>query len=219
MRLLDGNLIARQSQVWGSANPAKGTAAVTTDRRQSDITAPREAWKLLGELLEARRLALGYRYRTELERDRGLNKRMQADIEKAYEARINTFPAGTLRHIAEVYEVTYDSVLAVLAGQAHALTPAVPAEPPGQLPPLAEPARAEAARPFLDRINQRLRQLAARGITDPSGAQVFGEGTADAQTWDGVGERLPIDDRVWFIADLQRRDAGRGNGSGAGMAG
>jgi hypothetical protein len=31
----------------------------------------------------------------------------------------------------------------------------------------------------------------------------------DARAWDGIGARLPVADRVWFIADLRRRASGR----------
>ena len=187
-------------------------------RKQSGISAPPGAWKLLGELLEGRRQALGYRYRTQFERERKLNKRMQADIEKAYEARINTFPAGTLRHIAEVYEVTYESLTAVLAGKADELAPAapaVPAEPPGWAPPVDDAGRYAAGRPYADRIWERLRALAAGGVTGPSGDQVFGAGSADAKAWDAAAGRLDDADRVWHVADLQRRGAARRAGSPA----
>ena len=46
---------------------------------------------------------------------------------------------------------------------------------------------------------------------------MFPASPADARTWDGIGARLDIDDRVWFIADLQRRADGRdGAGTGSG---
>ena len=186
----------------------------------SDITAPPGAWKLLGELLGARRRTLGYRYRTQLERERGLNKRMAADIEKAYADRINTFPAGTLRHIAEVYEVTYASVLAVLAGDADKLDPATTASaPPDPSSPFADPARTDLNRPWFDPLNERRVRLAARGITDPTGAQMFPDAPGDAKAWDGIAESIPVGDKVWILADLRRRAASRAAGAEAGAPG
>ena len=142
---------------------------------------------------------------------------MAADIEKAYESRVNTFPPGTLRRIAEVYEVTYESVLAVLGGKAGELAPAAPPAP-GDSPP-AFPARAASDRDWFDPINERRVALAARGITSPTGEQMFPDHPDDAKAWDGIGARLDIGDRLWFIADLRRRAAGRVPDSGTGASG
>jgi hypothetical protein len=82
---------------------------------------------------------------------------------------------------------------------------------------MTDAARIASARPYADAINRRLRELAGQGLPDPPGARVFPASPADARTWDGIGARLDIDDRVWFIADLQRRADGRdGSGSGSG---
>jgi len=191
------------------------------DRKQSEVHAPPGAWKLLGELLEGRRRALGYRYRTQFERDRGLNKRMAADIEKAYATRINTFPTGTLRHIAETYEVTWESMLAVLKGTADVLAPASPAVPlaAGPLdadrppPPMLNEARIAADRPYYERIMGRVDLLRGQGISDPSGGQVFPDSRTDAGDWDNSAARWDISDRAWMIADLQRRADGRDGGT------
>lgn len=188
---------------------------MASDRRPV-VRAPEDRWRLLGGLLQLRRGELGYRRRPAFTRERGINIRLVTDIENAY--RPNTFLTPTLRDIAQAYAVTYESLAAVLAGEAAALAPAAPAVPPAQAPPMADAARAASARPYLDRIHRRLRALAAQGVTDPSGAQVFGPGP-DAQTWDGIGARLDMEDRAWLIADLQRRDGGRGGGSGTGTAG
>ena len=185
--------------------------------RRPAVRAPEAAWQRLGELLQLRRAELGYRRRPAFTREAGINIRLVTDIENAY--RPNTFLTPTLRDVAQAYQVTYDSLTAVLAGKADALTPAVPAAvPPGDgwMPPMTDPARIASARPYADRIHARLRHLAAQGITDPDGAQVFGPGP-DAATWDGTG-RWDTDERVWMIADMQRRDGSRGAGSGTARA-
>ena len=84
---------------------------------------------------------------------------------------------------------------------------------------MADAARIASGRPYADRIWDRLRRLAADGITDPSGGQLFRPGSPDAQAWDGTGARLDLPDRVWLIADMQRRDDGRGPGAPAGAVG
>lgn len=71
------------------------------------------------------------------------------------------------------------------------------------------PARVAADRPWFDPINERRVELAARGIAYPTGAQMFGEGTEDAQAWDGDFAPLPVGDKVWAIADMRRRAAAR----------
>ena len=172
-------------------------------RRRTDATAPPERWQLLGRLLEDRRKELGYTYRQPaFERDSGVNRRMAADIEKAAKDRINRFMPGTLHVIARGYQVTEKSMRAVLRGDADALTPVT-----GALSP--------AARRHYREINERRFTLAAQGILDPDGAQMFPGAPDDAQAWDGIGARLPIGERVQFIADLRRwEEAGRVPNSG-----
>jgi hypothetical protein len=72
-------------------------------------------------------------------------------------------------------------------------------------------ARINADRPYADEVWQRLKRLAADGIADPPGEQVFpGEHEHDdARAWDDPDLRrdLSIFERVWVIADLQRRAA------------
>jgi lysophospholipase L1-like esterase len=178
-----------------------------TDRRPV-VRAPEQAWQRLGELLQLRRADLGYRRRPAFTRDRGINIRLVTDIENAY--RPNTFLTPTLRDIAQAYQVTYDSLIAVLAGKEDELSAAAPAPAGGWVPPVTDPDSEAAIRPYFDPVNEHRIALAARGITSPSGAQMFGEGAEDAMTWDGVGARLEIRDRVWLIAEL-RRNADRRN--------
>jgi hypothetical protein len=196
------------------------------NRRRSAITAPYDRWVLLGSRLDLRRRELGHTYRTTFEAASGVNKRLAADIEKAAKERVDTFMPGTLQLIAKGYRVTHASVLALLRDETDDLdplpalpaAPAVPAAPPGDMPPLS-PARAASDRPWHDEINERRVALAARGITSPTGTQMFPDRLDDAQAWDGIGARLDIGDRVWFIADLRRRAAGRDGSSGTGAAG
>jgi hypothetical protein len=121
--------------------------------------------------------------------------------------------------IAQAYQVTYDSLIAVLAGTADALEPAAPPEPPVRLPPMAAPSRVAADFGRFIQIERRLRELAGQGIKDPSGAQVFPDAPEDALAWDGIGARMDIDDRAWLIADLQRRADGRATAPDAGVNG
>jgi hypothetical protein len=192
---------------------------MAADRRPV-VRAPDTRWRRLGELLQLRRGDLGYRRRPAFTRDHGINIRLVTDIENAY--RPNTFLNPTLADIARAYQVTYDSVLAVLAGKADELVPAgpalAPAGPSGWKPPAGRD-REDAVRPWFDQINERRIELAAQGITSPDGAQMFGKGTADADAWDGFGAGLEIRDRVWFIAELRRYADGRGPGPNTNAAG
>jgi hypothetical protein len=48
---------------------------------------------------------------------------------------------------------------------------------------------------------------------------VFPGSPADARAWDGIGARLPVRDRAWFIAIVHRWEAensGRAGNSGTG---
>lgn len=192
-------------------------------KRKRHAAAGDGRWGLLGELLQARRQELGYKFRpafagARLPRtdDGNVNVRLVADIENNYRA--GSYPPGTLRLLAQAYEVTYESVQAFLSGGADALAPAVPvvpAEPPGWTPPVDDRAACAADRPYADRIWERLRILAIQGVADPSGAQLFPAGR-DAQAWDGTGDgRLDLADRVWLVAGMQRRGAARDAGTGA----
>ena len=177
--------------------------------------APAEGRELLGALLAQRRKELGYTHWPAFARDRlpltpqgNPNTRLLADIEKAYRKR---FPEPTLRHLAQAYQVDYQSVIDVAHLRARTLTPLRPAAPGGD-PPFDSPARAAGDRSHFDEINEQRFALAAKGILDPTGAQMFPDDADDARAWDGIGARLPIRDRVWFIADLRRRAATRNAG-------
>jgi hypothetical protein len=180
--------------------------------RRPVVRAPEAAWRRLGELLQLRRAELGYRRRPAFTREHGINIRLVTDIENAY--RPNTFLTPTLREIAQAYQVTYESLIAVLGKKADELIPAAPAalpvpgEPPGWM--ASDEARTAANRPYADRIRGRLDLLRLQGITHPSGAQLFGEGTADARDWDKyAADGWEIPDLMWLIGDMQRRAAGR----------
>jgi hypothetical protein len=195
-------------------------------KRRVEVKAPPAAWQRLGRLLELRRRTIGYTWRTDFERERRVNRRMAADIEKAAPDRIDTFTNGSLGLVAQGYAVDYESVLAVLRGEADELVPVLvapvnpdlvplpPAVPAAGDPPFADPARGSSDQPYFDEINERRVALAARGIIDPTGAQMFPDCPDDARAWDGIGARLPVADRVWFIADLRRRAVSRVPNSG-----
>lgn len=188
------------------------------NRRRTDATAPPERWQLLGRLLENRRKELGYTYiHPRFDADSDVNRRMASDIEKAAKDRINRFMPGTLHVIARGYRVTEESMRAVLTGEADALTPAAP--PPDEAMPPMSPQRAAADRRWYDKITERRVELAAAGITNPTGEQMFPDAPGDAKTWDGIGDRWSVADRVWFIADLRRQAAGRVPNSGTGTDG
>ena len=193
------------------------------NRKRHAIEAPDDAWKRLGELLEYRRKQLGYQHRPAFARARlgktpggNLNLRMPADIEKNY--RPNTYPPGTLRQLADAYRVTYESVTAVLSGEATELSPVQSAPAPasaahdnggGRALPTTGEDNAAASWLYAEAIWERLYDLAAGGNSDPAGADLFGEGTDDARTWDDPRLRriLPLRERVRNIADLRRREA------------
>ena len=150
---------------------------------------------------------------------RGINARMVGDIEHG---RRDTYTLPTLEDIAAAYKVTYMSVMAVAWSGAGELVPAETSGPRALPAPDAGPAgapgwpreRTEADRPFFDPINERRVELASRGITYPSGAQMFGEATWEAAAWDDPLAHVPVAGRVWGIADMRRRAAARDAGSG-----
>jgi hypothetical protein len=170
----------------------------------------------LGALLRLRRAALGYRHVPAFVRDRRINTRMVGDIEHG---RRDTFTYPSLTDAARAYDVTYESMMDVVWSGAGELAPAPAAPPPGEDTPPMTAERAAADRPWYDEINERRFALAARGIIDPSGAQMFPDAPDDAKAWDGIGARMPVGDRVWFIADLRRWAAGRVPNSDTGVTG
>lgn len=187
---------------------------------------PSERWELLGRTLQAwREDELGYQVRGRFAGDRGINLRLVQDLEKNY--RPGTFTKWALQDAAHAYEITYESVLAFLHGEADTLARAASASPeepapagPLELPPSpwGDPARDAADRPYAVTIWKRYLDLPKR-VTEPSGAEMFPGDPDDEQAWDGPGRRLPVGDRVWLIADLRRWAAGRNDDSGTGAAG
>jgi hypothetical protein len=132
----------------------------SSDGRRPVIRAGDDKWRRLGELLQLRRADLGYRYRPAFTQERQINIRLVTDIENNY--RPNTFLTPTVKEIARAYAVAYDSIIAILKGEADQLTPAAePAAPPApaasgqteRLPPATMPQQQRwDAAPYTDRI-------------------------------------------------------------------
>ena len=132
-----------------------------------------------------------------------------------------------LQDAAQAYKVPYELMLAFLHGEADVLARAE-ADPvrrpeevtdPRALPPAPfdDPVREAADRPYALAIWERFLDVPRR-VAEPAGEQLFPDSDDDAKAWDGIGARLDIGDRVWFIADLRRRAAGRAPNSGAGTS-
>jgi hypothetical protein len=208
-------------------------------RKQRAVTGvPPERWEQLGKALQAwREDVLGYKSRTAFARERlplteegNPNVRLIQDLEHSY--RPGTYTKWSLEDAEKAYEITHESVLAFLRGEADTLdrAPAAAAGEPAAaigVPPLPpspfdNPVRTEADRPYAVAIWKRFLDL-PRSVTEPTGAQMFGGGTDDARAWHGFGARLPLGDRGWFIADMQRREesspGGRSGNSGTGVTG
>ena len=187
---------------------------------------------MLGGLLQLRRGELGYRRRPAFTREHDINIRLVTDIENAY--RPDTFLTPTLREIAQAYEVTYESLTAVLAGKQDTLTPAPPVPAPG-LPPAPAPSllREDDARPYAAVLWNRLMKLAARGVADPDGrhprdwdpddwdswnpsAEQLGLTGQDADTWNGSRGAMSLADRAWLAGDWHARRAARNPARDAG---
>ena len=182
-------------------------------------TATAARWKLLGRLLFKRRVELGYRYRPAFAEAR-LPKTAQGNLMiRAVNAiengeRPGTYTDGTMAMYARAYEVTEESMHAVLEGEADKLEPAPPAQPrefaaPGLPPaPQSELLREDAVRPYATPIWERLLELAGRGVLDPTGAQL-GLAPDDAKVWDGSGGAMSLADRAWLVGDIRRRREAR----------
>jgi hypothetical protein len=203
------------------------------NRRRIAVTAPYDRWVLLGKLLEGRRQILGYTYRAPgFERERRVNRRLAADLERAAPKRVDHFTEGSLRLAAWGYQVAYspkegpNSMLAVLAGESDVLAPAAPDAPVPRIFPDEPPAwmagdeaRTEADRPYRDEIMGRLNLLRLQGKA-PTGERLFGKGTPDARDWDKYAADWEDPEEVaWLVADLQRREVGRAPNSGTGTTG
>lgn len=177
-------------------------------------TAGRDRWRALGRLFRIRRVELGYRYRpafaeAALPRTREGNLRVRALNAIENGERPGTYPPEALAEFARAYQVTEESIYAVLEGTADELTPAdAAAARPLPSAPMEDEARESAVRPYAALLWERLLDLAGRGVRDPSGAQL-GLDAADAKVWDGSAGAMSRADRAWLVADLQRRRAAR----------
>jgi hypothetical protein len=207
------------------------------------VRAGEDRWRRLGELLALRRADLGYRYRPAFAAERlprtpqgNVNVRLVTDVEGGVR---DTIQAPTLKHLARAYDVTYESVLAVLKGESDELAPAtftsVPlrdaarvtdtltaarhdgdGEDGGWLPaPLGDDALAAAARPYDAAIWERIAEYRARhprvAAEDIPGPDLFPGSPEDARTWDDprLRRNWPVRQRVWMIAGLQAFEARR----------
>ena len=191
-----------------------------------------QTWTLLGELLRKRREELGYRYIPPFWRERAeraghgekISERTIRDLENNSRPEFGTFTGGTLSLAARIYGVTRASMDAVAAGEARELMPAPagaapPPAPARRVPSWMTPDEEYQLRDYLTPIWKRLWDLAREGIGDPSGAQLFGEGTRDAADWDAWRARglWEPDEMVAMLADVHRRTDTRG-GSSSGTA-
>jgi hypothetical protein len=162
----------------------------------------------LGKLLEARRGELGYESRPAFEKGTGLNTRLAADVEKGYR---DNFKPDTIGRIARAYQVTPASIARYLDGHGEGLENAVTLPPAarGELPAWMTEDEKYRLGHFADEIWMR---LVARG-ENASGADLFGEGTPDARTWDAFRARRAwsLPEMVGMLADVHYREAGGGN--------
>ncbi len=190
-------------------------------------SATAERWALLGRLFRARRLELGYGFRPAFAearlpktQDGNLMIRMVVTVENS--ERPGTYSPGRLEQFARAYDVTLESVHAVLRGDAGKLEPAPPAavSPWRPLPaaPMDDEGRESSVRPYAVRLWDGLLRLAGQGVTDPSGV-MLGLSPADAKVWDGSAGAMSLADRAWLVADMQRRRAARTADSRSGTAG
>ena len=217
MGLLDGNLPVGQSRVWGDTIRAQRGYVVPANRKHHAIdTATAGRWKLLGRLFRKRRVELGYRYRPGFAEAR-LPRTAQGNLMiRALNAiengeRPGTYTDETMAMYARAYDVTEESVYAVLEGKADKLDPAPPAVlpvAPGLPPPPQESQliREADVRPYADPIWLKLMELRDRGIPDPSGDQL-GLPSFYAKVWDDSAGAMLLSDRVWLVGTVLRNAA------------
>ena len=181
-------------------------------------TASAERWALLGLQLRARRLELGYPVRKAFAKTKGLvtdkgapNVRMINAMEN--NERPGSYAPGRLEQFARAYEVTAESVYALLDGKTDELEPATAASPrqfaaPGLPPPPQESqlVRDDAVRPYADPIWERLLQLRDQGVIDPDGA-LLGLSPFYAKVWDDSAGKMVLSDRVWLVGTVLRNAA------------
>lgn len=185
------------------------------NRKRLAIQAPEDAWVRLGELLQLRRGELGYRQRPAFCETRNINTRLIADIEHNY--RPNTFPRPPSSRSPRHTRLPTSPFAALLRGEADELIRTESSPPPAPAATGSGGRRTSlvtgedknaAAWPYAEAIWQRLHELA--GNLDPTGAELFGEGTDEARIWDvsSLRQLCSIPERVWMIADLRHREAG-----------
>jgi hypothetical protein len=194
---------------------------VASRGKRPAVRADRHAWEQLGKLLQRRRAQLGGGSQTQFAADHKVSVRRVRDIENASRKDPSSWQIATLEAIAQDYEITYESMLAVLKDEAAELVPAPPPGVPGTTlrePPMADDARADADRPYAEAVLRRLLELCAQlgvpaadvydGRHLVTGAQMFGPGTPDAAAWDRRSRHgWGVPDLIWMIAELRRLDA------------
>lgn len=176
--------------------------------------------------MQRRRAQLGYETRAAMARATGRPKRERTitDLEKGYR---DTFQLDTLEWFTEIYQVTFASLEAFLAGKAEELEPAAPPAPPaahGALPPMTDPARRAAAIPYHDAIRDAIDdwQHAHPGTLpeDVPGAALFDDPWY-VRTWEDPKLRaaFTITQLIWLLADIRRADAEHADRNGSVPAG
>lgn len=188
-------------------------------------TATPERWRLLGGRFRKRRVQLGYRHRpafaaARLPRTAKGNLMIRALNAIENGERPGTYTEETMAMYAEAYEVTEESVYDFLEEKTDELEPVrQPAPAPFAAPPAAPPAgllRETEDRPWFTSIWDRLLELADRGVSDPTGAQL-GLAPQDAEFWDS-NRHLSRGDRAWALAVFQRLSAARATNGRANTA-
>jgi hypothetical protein len=228
VRLLDGNLLVSQSRIQGRTSRHKRGYAVASSKQRAVTDVPLEGWVRFGRILrEWREDVLGYKTRAAFVRDSGINLRLAQELENSPAYRAGTYTKWALEDAEKAYQVTRESMLAVLHGEADTLARAAAVSPeklaavdPLELPPspFGDPVRDAADRPYAEAIWKRFLDL-PKNVTEPSGRQMFPGDPDDEKAWDAPGPRLPLGDRVWLVADLRRWAAGRDDNSDTGVTG